>query len=114
MAEILSAVRYSQTPQGDQVAVDLGLLIGGAVVLLAAAALAVWRQPVLAFAQRSAAYLHDVRVELRKVSWPTWDDLRKSTGVIVVFVVIVGVIIGIMDLIFSKILIDFLGRAFGR
>lgn len=69
--------------------------------------------PVVAFAQKSAAYLHDVRVELRKVSWPSWDDLRKSTGVIIVIVAIVGVIIGLMDLIFSKIMIDFFGRAFG-
>ena len=92
---------------------SLGLLIGGTVVLLATVAVAIWREPVFAFAQRSAVYLHDVRVELRKVSWPTWDDLRKSTGVIIVIVIIVGVIIGIMDLIFSKIMIDFLGRAFG-
>jgi preprotein translocase subunit SecE len=90
--------------------VNIGLLIGGVVVLLAAVAVAIWREPAFAYAQRSVAYLHDVRVELRKVSWPTWDDLRKSTGVIIV---IVGVIIGIMDLIFSKIMIDFLGRAFG-
>ncbi len=89
---------------------NIGLLIGGVVVLLAAVAVAIWREPAFAYAQRSVAYLHDVRVELRKVSWPTWDDLRKSTGVIIV---IVGVIIGIMDLIFSKIMIDFLGRAFG-
>jgi preprotein translocase subunit SecE len=93
--------------------VNIGLLIGGVVVLLAAVAVAIWREPAFAYAQRSVAYLHDVRVELRKVSWPTWDDLRKSTGVIIVIVVIVGVIIGIMDLIFSKIMIDFLGRAFG-
>lgn len=92
---------------------DPVLLIGGVVVLLGAVALLVWRQPVFAFAQRSAAYMHDVRAELRKVSWPTWDDLRKSTVVIIILVVVVGVIIGVMDLVFSKILIDFLGRAFG-
>ena len=93
---------------------NLGLLIGGIALVMAAGAVAIWRQPLLAFAQRSAAYIHDVRVELRKVSWPTWDDLRKSTGVIIVIVIIVGVIIGIMDLIFSKIMIDFLGSLFGR
>jgi preprotein translocase subunit SecE len=93
--------------------VSFGLIIASVVLLVAAGAVAIWRDPVLAFAQRSAAYLHDVRVELRKVSWPSWDDLRKSTGVIIVFVTVVGVIIGLMDLLFSKILIDFLGRAFG-
>jgi len=94
--------------------VDLGLVIGSVVVLAAIAALMVWRQPAWAFAQKSAAYIRTVRFELGKVSWPTWDDLRKSTVVIIIIVVIVGVIIGLMDLVFSKILIDFLGRAFGR
>lgn len=88
-------------------------MIGAAVVGLSFAALVVWRRPVFAFAQRSVAYMHEVRVEMRKVSWPSWDDLQKSTGVIIIIVFIVGATIGLMDLIFSKLLIDFLGRAFG-
>ena len=89
-----------------------GLIIGSTVGGLAAVALVVWRQPVLAFAVRTATYMHNVRAEMRKVSWPTWDDLRKSTVVIVIIVFIIGAIIGLMDLIFSKLLIDWLGRAF--
>ncbi|MEJ2236923.1 MAG: preprotein translocase subunit SecE [Gemmatimonadales bacterium] len=92
---------------------DWGLMIGAAVVGLSFAALLVWRRPVFAFAQRSVAYMHEVRVEMRKVSWPSWDDLQKSTVVIIIIVFIVGATIGLMDLIFSKLLIDFLGRAFG-
>jgi preprotein translocase SecE subunit len=92
---------------------DLGLMIGAGVAGLLLAALVVWRQPVLAFARRSVAYMHEVRVELRKVSWPSWEDLQKSTVVIIIIVFIVGATIGLMDLIFSKLLIDFLGRAFG-
>lgn len=88
-------------------------MIGAAVVGLSFAALLVWRRPVFAFAQRSVAYMHEVRVEMRKVSWPSWDDLQKSTVVIIIIVFIVGATIGLMDLIFSKLLIDFLGRAFG-
>jgi len=92
---------------------DWGLMIGAGVVGLSLAALIVWRRPVFAFAQRSVAYMHEVRVEMRKVSWPGWDDLQKSTVVIIIIVFIVGATIGLMDLIFSKLLIDFLGRAFG-
>ncbi|UCD23321.1 MAG: preprotein translocase subunit SecE [Gemmatimonadota bacterium] len=91
---------------------SLGLMIGSAVGGLAAVALIIWRQPVFAFAVRTATYMHNVRAEMRKVSWPTWDDLRKSTVVIVIIVFIIGAIIGLMDLIFSKLLIDWLGRAF--
>ncbi len=68
---------------------------------------------VLAVAQRTSLYLRDVRAEVRKVSWPTLDDLRKSTVVIIIFILILGAIIGLMDLAFSKLLIDFLGRLFG-
>jgi preprotein translocase subunit SecE len=94
--------------------VDPALLIGAAVVLVAAAALVIWRQPVLSLVQRSSSYLQEVRAEVRKVSWPTWEDLRKSTGVIIVIILIIGAIIGLMDLAFSKLLIDWLGRLFGR
>ncbi len=68
---------------------------------------------VLAVVQRTSLYLQDVRAEVRKVSWPTLDDLRKSTVVIIIFILILGAIIGLMDLAFSKLLIDFLGRLFG-
>ncbi len=66
----------------------------------------------LALAGRTATYLKEVRAEMSKVSWPTWDDLRRSTTVIIIFVVIIGIVIGLMDWAFSKLLIDVLGRAF--
>jgi len=82
--------------------------------LAAVAVLVVWREPVLAFGQRSSAFLRDVRSEMRKVSWPSWDDLRRSTLVITVIVIILGILIGLMDWLFSRILIDLFGRVFGR
>ncbi len=91
---------------------SLELAIGSAAGGLLAVALVVWRQPLFAFAQRSTVYMRNVRGEMRKVSWPSWDDLRKSTVVIIVIVFIVGAVIGIMDLVFSKLMIDWLGRAF--
>lgn len=76
-------------------------------------ALVIWRQPALALAQRSNVFLQDVRAEMRKVSWSSWDDLRRSTVVITILVIVIGVIIGLMDWLFSKILIDLFGRVFG-
>ena len=67
---------------------------------------------VLALVQRTSTYIQDVRTEVRKVSWPTWDDLRKSTVMILIIILILGAIIGLMDLFFTKLLIDFLGRLF--
>ena len=75
-------------------------------------ALAVYRQPVMAASLRMRAYLHDVRGEIKKVTWPDRAELKRSTSVIVVFVLILGVVIGLMDWLLSKILIDGLGGLF--
>ena len=91
---------------------NVGLIILAAVLLAAVVSVVLWRQPVLGFGGRTVNYLREVRLELGKVSWPTWEDLRKSTVVIIIFVFAVGILIGIMDWIFSKLLIDVLGRAF--
>ena len=67
----------------------------------------------LSVVQRSSQFMSEVRSELRKVSWPTWEDLRKSTLTITVIVVLIGILIGAMDRVFSLILIDLFGRVFG-
>lgn len=91
---------------------DLGVIVTGGAALALLGALVWWREPMLSFAARSADYLRDVRAEVRKVTWPGWEDLRKSTIVIIIVVIIFGIVIGIMDWFFSKLLIDFLGRVF--
>jgi preprotein translocase subunit SecE len=35
--------------------------------------------------------------ELKKVTWPDWDQLRNSTLVVLVFVIVVSGIIWLMD-----------------
>jgi preprotein translocase subunit SecE len=42
-------------------------------------------------------YVRDVRVEMSKVSWPTRRELRDSTMVVIVMVVLVSIFIGIVD-----------------
>ena len=42
-------------------------------------------------------YVKDVRVEMTKVSWPPRAELRESTVVVIVMVVIVSIFIGIVD-----------------
>ena len=46
---------------------------------------------------RIVDFLRDVRGEVRRVTWPTWEELKKATGVIIVFVLLLGVLIGLMD-----------------
>ena len=42
-------------------------------------------------------YLKDVKGELTKVSWPTREELRDSTVVVIVTVLLVAAFIGIVD-----------------
>ena len=46
---------------------------------------------------RARAFIKEVQVESTKVSWPTRNELRDSTVVVIVTVLIVAVFIGIVD-----------------
>jgi preprotein translocase SecE subunit len=46
-------------------------------------------------------FLVEVSDELKKVTWPDWPQLKNSTGVILVFMVIMAAIIFAMDWISS-------------
>ncbi len=46
-------------------------------------------------------FVKDVRLESAKVSWPTRDELRDSTTVVLVTVVLVAAFIGVVDLILT-------------
>ena len=46
---------------------------------------------------RFREFVKDVRVEAGKVSWPTRGELRDSTTVVIVMVLLVAVFIGIVD-----------------
>lgn len=42
-------------------------------------------------------FVKDVRVEAGKVSWPTREELRDSTVVVIVTVLLVAAFIGVVD-----------------
>jgi len=46
-------------------------------------------------------FVKDVRVESAKVSWPTRGELRDSTVVIIVTVILVAVFVGVVDRILT-------------
>jgi len=51
----------------------------------------------MATMQQFREYLKDVRSELGKVSWPTREELRDSTLVVIVTVLLVAAFIGLVD-----------------
>lgn len=51
-----------------------------------------------------AQFLKEVRIELGKVSWSTKLELKDSTIIVLVSVVILAAIIGIFDFFMSKLI----------
>ncbi len=47
--------------------------------------------------ERLVKFIREVRNEMRRVSWPSRDEVRESTTVVVVIVLILAVFIGIVD-----------------
>ena len=60
---------------------------------------------------RIASFYHDVMTELRKVTWPDAPQVRQATIGILVVVLVVGALIGLVDLIAQAVLVDWLPRA---
>jgi preprotein translocase subunit SecE len=60
-----------------------------------------------AFIDKSTRFLRDVKLELTKVSWPSKDDVKGATIVVIIVVLIISFFIGLIDLIITK-LEDFL------
>ena len=58
---------------------------------------------------KSIQFLKEVRVELKKVVWPTRKDTIGSTSVVLVVVIIVSVFLGLVDLGLSRLIRIVLG-----
>jgi len=43
------------------------------------------------------AFFRETNGELRKVSWPTWNEARQLTGLVIVVMIFVGIILGVTD-----------------
>ena len=49
-------------------------------------------------------FLGDVKFEMSKVSWPTWEELKSSTYVVLTLSFILILFLFIVDFILAKIL----------
>jgi preprotein translocase subunit SecE len=57
------------------------------------------------YPKRLRTYLHDVRVEMRQVNWPSRLDVWSTTIVVTVTVAFFGVYFWLTDLVFSRLYI---------
>jgi preprotein translocase subunit SecE len=88
-------------------------LAGAVAVLVVMASLVVWRRQVKAAARSTQVFMTEVQSEVKKVTWPDRQQLKSMTGVIILFVIVVAILIGLMDVILQLILTNWLPRWFG-
>ena len=47
--------------------------------------------------EQTRSYIEDVRTEMRRVSWPSWPQVRSTTGVVIAAVFLFGAYFWIID-----------------
>ncbi|KUK98276.1 MAG: Preprotein translocase subunit secE [Atribacteria bacterium 34_868] len=53
--------------------------------------------------QKVINFIKEARTELKKVTWPNRKQLISSTIVVMITVIIVAIFLGVVDLVFSRI-----------
>jgi preprotein translocase subunit SecE len=59
---------------------------------------------------RTRGFLTAVRDEVKKVTWPTREELIKATRMIIVLSIVLGITIGLMDWLLQVILVEGIAR----
>lgn len=54
------------------------------------------------FFGRIANYFKEVKAEMKKVVWPTRDDVVSSVKVVIISTIIVAVVLGLLDFAFTE------------
>jgi preprotein translocase subunit SecE len=72
-------------------------------ITLASGVIAVLAAVVMYRNDRIYTYANEVAGELKKVTWPTAKEVRTATIVVIVMAIISAIILGVFDLIFSKL-----------
>jgi preprotein translocase subunit SecE len=56
------------------------------------------------FIEDTKKFLKEVKVEMSKVTWPTWIELRGSTVLVIIVSIFFAAYIGIWDIIITFII----------
>jgi len=80
--------------------IHLSAIIG--IALAGALAAVAWMNPRVQEAGQGVAG------ELRKVTWPTWPELRAATAAVLVATLVAALILGLMDFVSAKIMSEWI------
>jgi preprotein translocase subunit SecE len=74
---------------------------------------AVERVEAQSFPVRVRLYISEVVAEMRRVTWPDKAQIRQLSIGVVVLSLVIGGIIGIIDVILQNVLVQWIPRLFG-
>jgi len=63
---------------------------------------------------RLVGFYHGVMAELKKVTWPDLPQVRSATIAIIIFVLFLGLVITLLDVVLNGLLINLLPSLFAR
>ena len=65
-------------------------------------------EKIIEFWKAAKQFFREVRVELKKVTWPSRKETIASTSVVLITVILIGFFLGIVDLGLSRLIKIFL------
>jgi preprotein translocase SecE subunit len=60
----------------------------------------------------SPSFYQAVMAEMKQVTWPEWPDVRRATIAIIAFVLLLGLVIWLMDLVLQQVLVKLIPSLF--
>ena len=55
----------------------------------------------VSFAAKISRFFKDLKGEMKKIVWPSKKQIINNTGIVIAFIIILGVFIAIVDFIFN-------------
>jgi preprotein translocase subunit SecE len=90
--EVLPALQQASGSQGNQVMAGAVANPGGT-------------EPTPGIGSRLVAFYHGVVAEMKKVTWPDLPQVRSATISIIIFVLLLGLLITLLDFVLQGVLI---------
>jgi preprotein translocase subunit SecE len=83
----------------DQLPVIIGIFVAAVIFVI------LWRKGAFL---RISNYFRETQEELKKCSWPSWDELKGSTAVVVVAIALLGGFTMVVDFVIAMVVRAFI------
>jgi preprotein translocase subunit SecE len=83
----------------DQLPVIIGIFVAAVIFVI------LWRKGAFL---RISNYFRETQEELKKCSWPSWEELKGSTAVVVVAIALLGGFTMVVDFVIAMVVRAFI------